>query len=140
MHYSRLLYTSRACPRPDADLTDCDRDAIAAQARQRNSVSGITGCLVLVDGTYLQILEGAPEQVEETFERICKDMRHADVRLIDLVGTGERLFEGWDMACLDGSAADCGEGMADELRHVRNLAGVNASQAVAFMRELVTKA
>ena len=139
MHLSRLLYTSRACPSPSiADPAD-QPHVIASQARERNAQSGVTGCLVLVDGNYLQILEGAPDRVEETFERICKDMRHTEVRLIDLVRTTDRAFEGWNMACLDAGAENGEDAVADDLRYIKNLAGLNATQAVACMRELVMR-
>ena len=132
---SRLLYTSRVCDKGILDPSIVDPKHIASAASYRNKQSGITGCLVCVEGQFIQILEGSPAEVESTFERICRDLRHVDVRLVDLVSTFERTFDGWSMACLDDQiGSDCTED-ASALAEIKMLAGLNASQAIAKMRE-----
>ena len=88
----RLLYCSRAVDtRPQAV------EAILAQSRQHNPVSGITGILCYGDGIFLQCIEGGRMQVSELFGSILKDARHKDVALLHFEEILERRFGGWSM-------------------------------------------
>ncbi len=134
--FSRLLYTSAfngdsSAVQPQQTVRD-----IAETSAANNRVSDITGSLFFVDGVFIQILEGPPDEVEKTFERICCDFRHADLRLIDLTGVSERLFEEWDMACLY-EDQESSLALRDGLQEVRFLVGINASQAALQMRSLL---
>ena len=63
-------------------------EAILAQSRQHNPVSGITGILCYGDGIFLQCIEGGRMQVSELFGSIQRDPRHKDVALLeDLMAT-----------------------------------------------------
>jgi hypothetical protein len=88
----RLLYCSRA-----VDTGAQAIEAILAQARQHNPVSGITGILCYGDGIFLQCIEGGRMQVSELFGTILKDARHKDVALLDFEEILERRFGGWSM-------------------------------------------
>ncbi|TCD06497.1 BLUF domain-containing protein [Erythrobacteraceae bacterium CFH 75059] len=130
----RLLYTSRMAP-PAAGAPPLDLHALARSSAAANSKVAITGSLLLVDGVFVQILEGPVAMVETTFERICADLRHRDLQLVDLVDTDARLFGEWGMACLD-AGGDLPQSLRSDAQDVRCLVGVNAAAAVRQMKEL----
>jgi hypothetical protein len=74
-----------------------ETEQIVAGARRRNEASGITGALMLSSGVFIQVLEGPVIAVEATFERICRDLRHRHVRLLELAIAEERVFGEWAM-------------------------------------------
>jgi len=134
--YSRLLYTSVLNPGQSAEAPEQIARNIAASSAELNRLADLTGSLVFVDGTFIQILEGPLAEVEKTFERICCDFRHVDVRLIDVVNVSDRLFADWDMACLC-EDADTSVPLREGLQEIRFLVGINASQAALQMRGLL---
>ncbi|ASK87928.1 BLUF domain-containing protein [Sphingorhabdus sp. SMR4y] len=134
--FSRILYTSRLDVDQCGEKPQQTAREIAEASAVQNQSADLTGSLLFVDGTFIQILEGPSDALENAFERICCDFRHVDLQLIDLSSVSERLFEGWDMACLcedeDNSLA-----LRDGLQEVRFLVGVNANQATLQMRSLL---
>ena len=46
-------------------------------ARRHNTKNDVTGALVCRQDVFIQLLEGPPEKVEETYARISKDDRSA---------------------------------------------------------------
>jgi hypothetical protein len=88
----RLLYASRAVdPSPESI------ESILAQARQHNTVTGITGILCYGAGIFLQAIEGGRLQVSDLFGHIQRDPRHKDVALLHYEEIFERRFGGWSM-------------------------------------------
>lgn len=134
--YSRLLYTSVLNASQSAEPPEQIARKIAATSAELNRQADLTGSLVFVDGTFIQILEGPLAEVEKTFERICCDFRHVDVRLIDVVNVSDRLFADWDMACLC-EDADTSVKLREGLQEIRFLVGINVSQAALQMRGLL---
>ncbi|UYH55139.1 BLUF domain-containing protein [Qipengyuania sp. SS22] len=134
MPISRLLYTSRSCLVPAELTVEQQASNIAARAAIRNKEVGITGVLVFVEDHFIQLIEGEGPVVEDVFERICCDFDHAQVRLVDLVGVKDRMFDRWHMAELSGSE-NAGSPLDEELQHIRFLMGVNARVAVEKMHE-----
>lgn len=93
MAHARLVYTSLApSPVSSKDLMD-----ILEVARFRNRSALITGLLCFADQRFLQVLEGPPDAVCETFYRILRDPRHAEVRLLEFSHSPQRLFDDWSM-------------------------------------------
>lgn len=103
-----LLYQStatRAC-------SAADLERIGATARRNNAARDVTGLLLYgeismlpgMPGQFLQWLEGPEADVEATYDRICRDTRHSDVRLTargpssSVAGVDGRLFPTWDMS------------------------------------------
>lgn len=90
----RLIYKSRCLCSKDEARIFCD------QAKSRNAVSGLSGALYLVNGVFVQYLEGDDVALSALFPRIQLDLRHEDCRLLDSRPISRRLFEGWHMAWL----------------------------------------
>jgi hypothetical protein len=88
----RLLYASRAVD-PSAGAID----AILAQSRQFNPLTGITGILCYGGGIFLQAIEGGRMPVSELYGHIQRDPRHKDVVLLHYEEISERRFGGWTM-------------------------------------------
>ena len=81
--------------------------AILAASRRNNARDGITGLLYADGVRFLQALEGPPEAVEPTFERIRADPRHRAIVLLSRRTIESREFGLWDMA--QRSPADSGD-------------------------------
>lgn len=89
----RLLYASRAAEALSPETID----AILASSRRRNPALGITGLLCHSGDTFMQVLEGGRESVNQLYTRICQDLRHRDVILLHYEEIAERRFAGWTM-------------------------------------------
>jgi hypothetical protein len=66
-------------------------------ARIANAKQEITGMLLYMAGSFLQVLEGPPRMVDAVFGKILGDKRHDKVALIARESIPEREFEGWTM-------------------------------------------
>ena len=88
-----LIYASRS--------TECFHEHeipdLLQQARIANAKQEITGMLLYISGSFLQVLEGQPEMVDAVFSRILKDNRHTQITLVAKESIPERAFEGWTM-------------------------------------------
>jgi hypothetical protein len=89
----RLTYVSRA-----GDLQHLRE--ILETSRVRNAEAGITGALCLLDGVYMQCLEGKLPALQDAYRRIARDSRHGDLRLLKLEAVQRRYFEHWSLALL----------------------------------------
>jgi len=98
--------------------------AIVSSARWRNTTENVTGALLFTEAGFAQVLEGARETVERTFERIAADRRHADVTVLSFTPTQRRSFPDWPMAFCDRSAA----GSADVLGRVAEVGTFSGSR------------
>lgn len=67
------------------------------QVRIANAKQEITGMLLYICGSFLQVLEGQPEMVDAVFSRILTDKRHDHLTPIARESIPERAFEGWTM-------------------------------------------
>ena len=85
---------------------------ILIQSVANNRRDDITGALIYDDKWFAQELEGPEMMVSAAFERILRDERHSDVRLIKMQPVASRRFAAWWMACVPRS-----ENNADLFRH-----------------------
>jgi hypothetical protein len=76
--HERLVYVSRAA----SGIGPRDAYDIIRVAQNRNTRYGVTGALILVDGHFLQVIEGDSFRIRERYARIAIDPRHTqmDVR------------------------------------------------------------
>lgn len=89
----RLLYASR----PATPISAPILDDILAQSRANNPEQGITGILCFSDTFFLQVLEGGRNEVCETYNKIVRDDRHREVRILSYAEISERQFGSWTM-------------------------------------------
>jgi len=62
--------------------------------------------LVYVDGQFLQVLEGEQEVVSALLEKISKDHRHRDIKVVYKTAIERRTFNAWQMAYVSPSAKE----------------------------------
>ncbi len=93
MAIHHLVYTSHA----RAGFNRQDLVDVGASAGKHNPARSITGCLVLCEGRFLQVLEGGLSAINECYQRIAADTRHHGVTLIEVGRTDRRRFGKWSM-------------------------------------------
>lgn len=94
----RVVYTSCATSANPRN----DRESILASSRRNNGLDGISGVLWFENKRYLQLLEGPPESVGSTLDRIRVDPRHSDLVVLEDSEQHERIFGDWAMAGVPG--------------------------------------
>jgi hypothetical protein len=67
------------------------------QCRDNNTAQGITGMLFYGNGTFLQVLEGDAAAVDALVDKIARDPRHNDVRILSRRTVGHREYADWTM-------------------------------------------
>lgn len=73
-------------------------DAIFRTSIRNNRKTGITGCLALPDGHFVQVIEGRTAAVDRLMSRIVADDRHDQIKVLGRWPVRGRLFIGWAMA------------------------------------------
>lgn len=135
MPLTRLIYVSRPrWERAGADfIATCD--AILASSRRANAARAVTGSLLASRDRFAQVLEGRRAAVSEVFARICRDMRHGEIELMDMRAIDQRRFGDWTMSFCD-MALICDE-LVRRFRHGRelDLASLSPTALLAFMDE-----
>jgi len=63
----------------------------------RNTSMGITGALIFENNRFGQVIEGPRTQIEDLWEKIQKDTRHKNIRLIESKPIENRSFSKWTM-------------------------------------------
>lgn len=97
-----LIYASAAT----ADLSAAQLGALLAVARGNNTSAAVTGMLLYSEGSFFQVLEGAPGAVDATFARITTDPRHRRATVIIRESIARRAFGEWSMGCATPSGAE----------------------------------
>jgi Sensors of blue-light using FAD len=95
----QLIYASQVAIHPAERSREIA--AILQTARHANAINQLTGCLAYTDAWFLQLLEGDKVLVDQTYERIRRDPRHSDIRLLSTRESRGRSFPDWRMAGLD---------------------------------------
>ena len=70
---------------------------ILAISTRNNDCDGLSGTLLVGRKSFLQVLEGDFEAVNETFGRIVRDPRHHRIQLVSFDVVEDRMFEEWQM-------------------------------------------
>ncbi|WP_101927423.1 MULTISPECIES: BLUF domain-containing protein [Luteimonas] len=133
----QLLYRSAQL----YEFTAADMRRLLQDARADNAAQDVTGVLAYRDGTFLQLLEGAPDVVDALYARVAGDRRHCDVRLLSRGTRATRLLPGWAMAYAEAPGDDddlpAFEGLAPDAPALGLLA--RADDAVAgLLRRFLT--
>ncbi|SDH26553.1 Sensors of blue-light using FAD [Pedobacter terrae] len=96
-----LIYTSIA----SGLMSDQDLLFLLDQSRQNNTLLGLTGMLLYMEGRFItktegrfiQFLEGEEEQVLAMYSSICSDKRNKSILLLGAGFWLERSFPSWSM-------------------------------------------
>jgi hypothetical protein len=106
-----IVYASRAVSAFDHDrLVD-----LLTESRANNARDGITGMLVYRAPDFIQILEGPDAAVRALVERIRRDPRHTDVRILLEEQVTERKHATWSMGYEPTVAGDRSDAAVDAL-------------------------
>lgn len=89
---SQVVYASAAEGFDDEALVDLLR-----YARARNTEERLSGLLLHVDGSFIQVLEGPTDAVDAAFDRISADPRHSRIVVLTRGPIVERRFGDWAM-------------------------------------------
>jgi hypothetical protein len=89
----RIIY----CSQSTTDFSPDELVALLDAVRLRNAESQVTGMLLYCSQSFLQVLEGDPSALEETYRRINADPRHTKLRLLMSAEVSTRLFPDWTM-------------------------------------------
>ncbi len=79
---------------------------LLTQSRENNERRGLTGMLLFKDGRFMQVLEGAEEDVRERYGVISADPRHTDIKTLLDESIEQRRFPHWSMGLSDPDDAD----------------------------------
>ncbi|QKZ14386.1 BLUF domain-containing protein [Spirosoma sp. KUDC1026] len=92
MDHCIVYFSSSVKQFQEEDLTN-----ILQQSRQNNSQIGVTGVMLYVRGSIIQVLEGEKATVESLYQRIENDPRHHNVVRVFSRPISQRLFAHWNM-------------------------------------------
>lgn len=92
MDHCIVYFSNSTGPFEEEDLS-----VILEQSRRNNAQSGITGVMLYVRGSIVQVLEGRQDAVEAMYQRILNDDRHSNVIGVLNRPIQQRLFDQWSM-------------------------------------------
>jgi hypothetical protein len=104
-----VIYASRATQ----EFHEHEIPDLLKQARLANAAHELTGMLLYMAGSFVQVLEGEEGMVEAVFETIRADKRHGQVALISREPILERAFEGWTLSHKTLDPVEAGELMGE---------------------------
>jgi hypothetical protein len=78
-------------------FTKEDINTILEQSRRNNPAHNITGMLLYLNGSVIQVLEGGQEAIENLFNKIKLDTRHCNVTQVFSRPIIGRIFADWSM-------------------------------------------
>lgn len=90
----RLCYASNRIDHQDLlkDLSD-----VLATSIKCNRANNICGVLYYARGSFFQCLEGEKTVVEQLFNRISRDHRHTNIKILSQETIAETTFQDWSM-------------------------------------------
>lgn len=99
----QLTYVSGATIPFSAD----DLAELLRRAREQNEAMNITGCLLYREGSFMQVIEGPYIAVDQLFQRILQDPRHARILLLQRLELQDREFSGQPLHFLQIAPETC---------------------------------
>ncbi len=124
----RLVYRSRSALEGRPEEVQQAVDDIVAASHRRNTDAQITGALMFTHSMFVQALEGPARAVEAAFDRICCDLRHNNLEVVECSPILERGFGSWSMRHLPPDAS------SRELLERSDDATVISDTAIASMK------
>ncbi|CCH01094.1 Photoactivated adenylate cyclase subunit beta [Fibrella aestuarina BUZ 2] len=92
MDYCITYFSSAAESTTEHDIVD-----IVEFSRIKNARLNITGVLLYINGSIVQVLEGPQAALEDLYKSIQADVRHTNVRAVISQPISQRLFSHWYM-------------------------------------------
>ncbi len=89
----RVIYCSQATH----DMSPDELVRLLEVSRHNNEKVGLSGMLLYSSQSFLQVLEGDPVALQQTYARIGADDRHANLRLLMDADVAAPLFPDWTM-------------------------------------------
>ena len=132
----RCVYASRAA----SVLTATMIEDILEKSRINNPAHGITGILCHSGDVFIQVLEGARDEVCELYNSLVRDDRHVNVRILVFEEIRERKFCNWTMGHVDLSKVNPGLLLKYHERAVLDPFSSSCSATMALLDELVASA
>ena len=99
---SHLVYVSTR----KRNCTDGEIERILNSCKKNNSSMSITGVLLYSQSKFIQYVEGDSREMSVLYEKIKKDDRHENVRMISYGPIKEKTFPSWHMATKQVSRLD----------------------------------
>lgn len=94
----RLVYASRAkFADAEANALSANVSRIVMQSRKNNPARGLVGALLYADGCFFQVLEGPSAEVEQLYEKLHRDDRHGDLKVLSRSSISQLSFGQWSM-------------------------------------------
>jgi len=90
----RVVYASEAAKADPGMVVLAD---ILATSDRNNRRDGLTGALVVTATQFLQVLEGARQDLDRTLERLRADPRHREIEVLSRGTVDRRQFGQWTM-------------------------------------------
>ena len=91
----QLVYISRSLL--EAETASTELNAIVEQSSHHNRQHAITGVLALIDGYFVQLLEGAPAALDLLMLHLHFDTRHTDIDVVARQIVKGRSIPAWNM-------------------------------------------
>jgi hypothetical protein len=107
----RILYISTVT----TALSSKNVEDILRVSRRNNGAAGVTGLLVIGGRRCLQALEGPPDAVGQTFERIGKDPRHFAIVTLNDKPIDAPAFGDWSMGFQAGGDPSSAKSLEDQI-------------------------
>ena len=91
----RAVYVSEAVGDTARDISVLAE--ILGGSRKNNPARGMSGLLLAHDDAFLQVLEGQASDIERLLERLKRDDRHRNLKLLSFEPIAARAFGEWSM-------------------------------------------
>jgi len=99
-----LIYMSHFTGTPDEIPNILDQ--ICEQSKLKNQMAGITGFLFYQNHRFLQVLEGSDQNLKTLYDKLLKDTRHKELRLIEYSPIIRKSLSDWHLDTFDLSNND----------------------------------
>jgi len=109
MELCYLIYTSV----PAKPMNDAELQELLSVAREANSRFGVTGMLICLPESFVQLIEGPKAHIDQLYRNIRHDRRHFRVTTLREERINQRFFPDWSMAFKKEDNVDMLEGALD---------------------------
>jgi len=87
-------------------MNDNELIDILKVSKRNNIAANVTGMLIYSDGVFMQVIEGADDEVRKIFQKIQVDARHNNIIKLTEGSLAERNFADWSMMFPSAKAED----------------------------------